>query len=807
MDIFFSGSIQRIIFENASNFFKIILLEINETNAPAYDQEEIIVTGTVADIVEGEDYKFFGDLVHHPRYGQQLQIKRYEKAKPTAKGLVKYFSSDHFKGIGAKTAERIIETYGPEETIDKILARPEKLQEIPGLAKKAGQNFLDRLRANYGTEMILTQLAGYGIPNRLAFQIQDTYKEETLDIIQANPYQLVEDIQGLGFKMADRIAEILDIDSQAPQRFRAALMHSLISRSMETGDTYLEAKELLETSILLLEDARQVEIEPDLVAQQLLQLVEEGKVQQEGTRIFDNSLYFAEQGIHRHLTRLLDKGQHQTFSPDEILKEIAILEEELGLAYDDLQKQAIIQAINHQVFILTGGPGTGKTTIIKGLITVYARLHQIDLQKKLGDCPILLAAPTGRAARRMHELTQLPAATIHRHLGLTGESPDEVSYRDDYLDANLIIVDEFSMVDTWLANQLLSHISASTQLIIVGDGDQLPSVSPGQVLADLIAIKDLPHTRLERIYRQDQHSTIIPLASQIRAGVLPDNLREKQADRSYFEAPSDHISQLISQIVNAAIKSGLAPQDIQILAPMYRGQAGIDRLNQLMQNQLNPLNDGQLEFTYNQINFRQNDKVIHLVNDAESNVFNGDIGYITDLLPAKYSESKQDELTINFDGAELSYPRNEWYKVTLAYAMSIHKSQGSEFPVVILPLTRASHRMLQRNLLYTAITRSKSKLILLGEHTAFAYATQNTGTARKTYLIERFDSKEEERSAEDLQSAHPEKPQPAQSPANMSTPATKPVDYRLTPDNYLTIDPMIGLTEQELGNFFQVGGE
>lgn len=832
MDIFFSGSIERVIFENASNFFKIILLHISETNAKDYEEEEIIVTGTVADIAEGEDYTFFGELVQHPRYGQQLKITRYERAKPTAKGLIKYFSGNHFKGIGAKTAERIVTAYGSEETIDKILTQPEKLQNIQGMSKTTRENFLERLRANYGTEMILTQLAAYGIPNRLAFQIQDTYKEETLQIIQANPYQLVEDIQGLGFKIADRIAQALEIASDSPERFRAGLMHSLITKSMERGDTYLEAKDLLEATLLLLEEARQVEVAPDLIAAELLKLIEEGKVQQEGTRVFDNSLYFAEQGIHRHLTRLLDTGQHQTFSQKVIFREIAELEKELGIHYDELQREAIVQAINHQLFILTGGPGTGKTTIIKGIIAVYARLHQLDLQTNLEDCPILLAAPTGRAARRMYELTDLPAATIHRHLGLTGETPDEISYRNDYLDAQLIIVDEFSMVDTWLANQLFSHVAASTQIILVGDSDQLPSVSPGQVLADLIKIPELPHTRLEKIYRQDDGSTIITLASQIRVGQTPANLTEKQDDRSYFEARSEHIPQLVTQIVSAAIKSGIKSQDIQILAPMYRGQAGIDSLNQLMQNQLNPLPEGGLEFIYNQFVFRQSDKVIHLINDAENNVFNGDIGYITDLLPAKYTDSKQDELTISFEGAEMTYPRNEWYKITLAYAMSIHKSQGSEFPVVILPLTNASRRMLQRNLLYTAITRSKSKLILLGEYTAFNYAIQNTGTQRRTYLIERFsDQKDQnfEKSASlpNLEAgwtqpadetaagsttaqnpnytASPSTEQPLlpnQAEPNASEAVSETGSYLLTPDNLLAIDPMIGVTEADILTFF-----
>lgn len=804
MEFFVTGSIERVIFENPSNFYKILLVTIEETDLEDFDDLEIIVTGTIAEVIEGEDYRFLGHLVNHPKYGQQLQITRYERSKPSASGLVKYFSSDHFKGIGLKTAQRIVETYGYENTIDQILAEPENLSSIQGLSKLARENFLEKLRVNYGTEMILAKLAEYGIPNKLAFQIQDTYKEDTLTIIQENPYQLVADIQGLGFKLADRIAEGLEIASDAPERFRAGLLHALISRSLETGDSYIEARDLLEATILLLEEARPFELAPESVALELGHLIETGAVQQIDTKIFSNTLFFAEAGIQKKIQRILDQEPYQTFTEEEILTEITALEKEHGLLYDELQKEAIIRALNQKIFILTGGPGTGKTTIINGIIAVYARLHQIDLTKSETDSPILLAAPTGRAARRMNELTGLPAATIHRHLGLTGESADEVSYRTDYLEADLLIVDEFSMVDTWLAHQLLTHVSTHSQLIIVGDSDQLPSVNPGQVLADLLKVSVIPHIKLEKIYRQSAESTIVSLANQIRQGLLPADFRDKQPDRSYFEALPEHLPQMISRIVSAAMASGIQAQDIQILAPMYKGVAGIDQLNTLMQNQLNPLKEGSLEFNFNDLNFRAKDKVIHLVNDAENNVFNGDLGYITDLLPAKYSDSKQDEITINFDGIEITYPRNEWYKLTLAYAMSIHKSQGSEFPVVILPLTTSSHRMLKRNLLYTAITRSKSKLILLGHYTAFDYACKHQGTDRKTYLVQRFG----------LELQPTDKPLAERSEAILAPNTNSEIisdtkdtsssreEYRLTPQNYLTIDPMIGLEEEDIAQFF-----
>ena len=782
-EFYFSGTIERIIFENPSNFFRILLLDIQDTDCEDFDDFEIIVTGTMADIIEGEDYTFWGNLVQHPKYGQQLKISRYERAKPTSKGLVKYFSSDHFKGIGVKTAQKIVELYG-DETIDKILAEPEKLKEITGLSAKNRESFVAKLQLNYGTELVLAKLAAYGIPNKLAFQIQETYKEETLEIVEHYPYRLVEDIQGIGFKIADQLAQQLGIESDAPERFRAGLIHTLLTQCMETGDTYLEARDLLARTIELLESSRQVELDPSLVADELAHLIEEDKVQNVETKIFENSLFFAEEGIRSNLVRLLEKGHQDRFEDEKILSAISQAEDDLGIHYDQIQKQAIFDAITQKVFILTGGPGTGKTTVINGIIAVYSQIRGLDLKKK-ADLPILLAAPTGRAARRMNELTGLPSATIHRHLGMTGD--DDTSHLDDYLDADFIIVDEFSMVDTWLANQLLSNISSNTKLLLVGDAEQLPSVSPGQVLADLLQIPSIPQTKLEKIYRQSQDSTIVTLASQIQKGLLPEDFTEKKADRSYFEARNEHIPPMIERITSAAIRSGIPAQDVQVLAPMYRGQAGIDQINSLMQNLINPVEKDQLTFEAPDCQYRQGDRVIHLVNDAESNVFNGDLGYIVDLLPAKYTDSKQDELTINFDGNEISYQRSEWYKIRLAYAMSIHKSQGSEFPVVILPITRSSHRMLQRNLVYTAITRAKSKLILLGEKSAFGYAVKNTGTARKTYLIERFGDVESPQEIIHIPVDNSESPVG---------------NYILTEENILTIDPLIGLTEEDINSIF-----
>ena len=824
MEVQFSGSIDRIIFENASNFFKIILLEIDETDSE-FEDSEIIVTGTIADVIEGENYTFWGELTQHPKYGEQLKVTRYERAKPTSSGLVKYFSSDHFKGIGKKTAEKILDLYG-DNTIDSILSDPKKLNSISGLSKVHREGFITKLKLNYGTEQIFSKLAEYGLTNRKAIEIFNQYKEEALDIIQENPYQLVEDIQGIGFRIADRLAEQLGIEANSPQRFRAAIIHCLFETSIERGDTYVEARDLLENAITTLEDSRQVELDPATVAMELTHLLAEDKVQNIQTKIFDNTLFHAEAGIKKHLGRIIDAPFTKTFSDEKLEQEITDVEETSNISYDSVQKDAIKQALNNKVFVLTGGPGTGKTTVINGLIAVYASLHKINLKKT--DIPIILAAPTGRAARRMNELTGLPSATIHRHLGLNGDN--DYQTMDDFLDCDLIIIDEFSMVDTWLANQLFSSISSNTQIIIVGDSDQLPSVGPGQVLADILKIDSIPQVALTKIFRQSEDSTIVTLASQMRQGILPDDFVQKKADRSYFEAQAQHIPVMIQKIVGAAIKTGINSNEIQILAPMYRGQAGINNLNVLMQDLINPP-DGGNEFIFNDIKFRKGDKVLHLVNDAELNVFNGDIGHITDLIPAKYTESKQDEIYMEFDGTEIIYSRNEWSKITLAYAMSIHKSQGSEFQVVILPITRQSGRMLQRNLIYTAITRSKSKLILLGELSAFDYAVKNEGAKRKTYLIQRFLGIDEISKDDDVTQIeeNPVKTTPPQLQEEKEnsliskgeTPSeqkgtqlaldldskelieSKKMNFRLTKENIALINPMIGIKQTDIEQFFK----
>lgn len=734
-----TGSVQAIFFENQRNFYKVMLIKIQQTNLPI-KEKEIVVTGSFGQIQEGEVYQFFGQLVNHPKYGQQFQVESYQQAQPTSfNGLVTYFSSDRFPGIGRKTAEKIVETLG-ENAIEQILADATVLKEIPSLNEKKRQMIVNTILANHGMDQVIVGLSKYGFGSQLSFAIYQKYKNDALNVIENNPYQLVEDIEGIGFKRADHLASQLEIAADSPKRLRAAILHQILQQSLEQGDTYVQAQDLMEQTLRLLEDSRPIEILPEQLAQVIIELVEEGAISQDEMRLYENSLFFAEYGIANSIDRLLSRKKEIQYPIEKIEKAIRKVEKRLGIQYGASQISAIKAAIQSPLFILTGGPGTGKTTVVNGIVQVFAKLNDLDLQvHKYTETtfPILLAAPTGRAAKRMNETTGLPSGTIHRLLGLNGkEKKPLVDVRE--LEGGLLIVDEMSMVDTWLANMLFKAIGNQMQVILVGDKDQLPSVGPGQVLHDLLAIEELASHELNEIYRQGEGSSIIPLAHEIKVGQLPNDLLLKKADRSFIACQANQIEEAIAQIVKRAKAKGFTAQDIQVLAPMYRGIAGIDALNQMMQSIFNPPQPNKKEVYFNEVCYRIGDKVLQLVNATELNVFNGDMGVIVGINYAKDTEDKVDELIIQFDSQEVTYPRNEWQQITLAYCCSIHKSQGSEFKMVILPMVRQYSRMLQRNLLYTAVTRSKKILILLGEVQAFVSCVQNEAANRLTTLDKRI---------------------------------------------------------------------
>jgi exodeoxyribonuclease V alpha subunit len=732
------------IFHNESNLYTVLRIRVDETNEH-YEDKEAVITGYFPKIHEQETYIFYGAFKEHPRFGVQFHATHFRKDMPqTKQGVVAYLSSEMFKGIGKKTAEKIVETLG-ENAISKILNQPSLLDSVPKLPPEKAKLLYDTLMEYQGLEQVMVALNQYGFGPQLSMKIYQAYKEETLKVIQKNPYQLVENVEGIGFGRADELGYQLGISGNHPDRIKAGCLYTLENESIQNGHVYISAQDLLEKVKELLEENKRDQIEFMDISNEVIKLEEEGKLVVEEKRVYLPSLNFAEKGLVTHIKRILSQTEYEDQFPEsEFLLALGSLEERLGVQYAPTQKDAIQTALMSPMLILTGGPGTGKTTVIKGIVELYAELHGCslepkDYQKKEQPFPILLAAPTGRAAKRMSESTGLPAVTIHRLLGFNGTEGFD---HDDTspLDGKLLIVDETSMVDIWLANQLFKALPENIQVILVGDEDQLPSVGPGQVLKDLLASQRVPTVRLTDIYRQAEGSSIIELAHEIKDGHLPPNISVQQPDRSFIKCSTTQLAQVVEKVAMNAKTKGYSVKDIQVLAPMYRGPAGIDRLNHLLQEIFNPNPDGtRKELAFGEVKYRIGDKVLQLINQPESNVFNGDIGEIVSIFYAKENTEKTDMVVISFEGNEVTYARQDLGQITLAYCCSVHKSQGSEFPIVILPISRSYYRMLRRKLIYTAITRSKQFLILCGEEDALRMGVERADEEnRQTTLCEKL---------------------------------------------------------------------
>ncbi|WP_175614916.1 SF1B family DNA helicase RecD2 [Piscibacillus halophilus] len=731
---FVKAKLNHMIFHKEEEQFSIASVSVVETNEEL-DEEELVVKGHFPPLTYGNEYIFYGTLQTHPKFGEQYHVFTYEKEMPkTEDSLVKYFSSDLFYGIGQKSAKKIVDTLGLN-AVDQILKDETILNKVPGLNEETKKRLVADLRVNQGFEQVALELARYGIGLQLAQKIYNAYQEKTLPLLNENPYAFVFTIEGFGFQRADEMAQEMGIGKEHPTRIEAGILHVLEQESMN-GHVYIDQNNLLIKANKLLFQ-RKIQISEEQFKERIKYLEEEELIVVEDDRIYLPHLYYSEEGIASQIKRIMDVEEDEDFEESELLKVIGELEETEGFAYGEEQYEAIKKAMREKVMLLTGGPGTGKTTVVKGIISCYDELFQSH-KKVSQDRRFILTAPTGRAAKRLSEATGLKAKTIHSLLGWSGDDTFEYN-QGNQLEGDLIIVDEFSMVDVWLANSLFKAIPSNMKVILVGDEDQLPSVGPGQVLSDLLASNHIPVSHLSEIYRQKEDSYIIQLAHHIKNNNVENMSLNKSGDFNFIPSQDHHTLNVVEQIVQRALNKGYTMKDIQVLAPMYKTEVGIHQLNRTLQTIFNPKSDQKREIQHFDTTFRTGDKVIQLVNQPEKKVYNGDIGEVIAIKKPSESEAKKDEMIIDFEGLQVSYTKQDFNQIMLAYAISIHKSQGSEFPIVVLPVVKAFKRMLVKKLLYTAITRSKTSLIICGDFDAFIDGLKKDYTyERKTTLVNRL---------------------------------------------------------------------
>ncbi|WP_337220516.1 ATP-dependent RecD-like DNA helicase [Staphylococcus epidermidis] len=795
------GTVDAILFQNTDNFYTVLKVDTIESNEK-FDSMPTVV-GFLPNVVEGDVYTFKGQVVQHPRYGKQLKAETFEKELPqTKEAIISYLSSDLFKGIGKKTAQNIVNTLG-ENAINDILTRPEILESVPSLPKKKQKQIADQINANQESEKIMIRLHDLGFGPKLSMAIYQFYMGDTLNVLDKNPYQLVYDIKGIGFNKADQLARNVGIEPHSPERLKAALLFTL-EECIKQGHTYLPRTIVIETTQNLLNE----DIEKPIETEQLLEIIdvlsEEKKLISEADQVSIPSLYYSELKSVQNLYRIkTNTSKLKEIEQSDLQIHIGDIESQNEVNYSASQKEALETAINSKIMLLTGGPGTGKTTVIKGIVELYAEIHGLSLDYddyNEDDYPVVLAAPTGRASKRLHESTGLEAMTIHRLIGWNQDTqPQDIL--ENEINARLIIIDEMSMVDTWLFHQFLSAVPLEAQIVFVGDEDQLPSVGPGQVFKDLIDSEIIPRVNLTEVYRQQDGSSIIDLAHRMKLNE-PIDITKRYHDRSFIRCGTNQIPDVVDKVVKSAVAKGYDMSDIQVLAPMYKGNAGIKRLNQVLQSILNPKQQDDREIEFGEAVFRKGDKVLQLVNRPNDNIFNGDIGIIVGIFWAKENALNKDVLVVDFEGNEITFTKQDLMELTHAYCTSIHKSQGSEFPIVIMPIVRQYYRMLQRPILYTGLTRAKQSLVLLGEQEAFDIGLKTNGQIRLTQLndlLKSYFGQNKDNLTTNKQTINEQK----ENNNHLDLKNEKENDIQLNESTIFQIDPMINMGEMTPYDFVE----
>ncbi|MBN6852500.1 MULTISPECIES: SF1B family DNA helicase RecD2 [Staphylococcus] len=807
------GTVEAILFQNSDNFYTVLKVDTIETNE-SFDTMPTVV-GFLPNVVEGDVYTFKGQTVEHPRYGKQLKAETFEKELPQTKdAIISYLSSDLFKGIGKKTAQNIVNTLG-ENAINDILNDASVLEKVPSLPKKKQKQIAEQIASNQESEKVMIRLHDLGFGPKLASSIYQYYGAETLNVLDKNPYQLVYDIKGIGFNKADQLAQKIGIQFDAPERIKAGLLFTLEEECIKQGHTYMPHDQIIEATYNVLtqnSNHDDNQIKQEHIQPMLLELNEEKRIIVDNEKVSIPSLYYSELKSVQNLYRIkTHTNKLKEIEQSDLQIHIGEIETSNEVSYAESQKEALQTAINSKVMLLTGGPGTGKTTVIKGIVELYAEVHGISLDYddyQEDDYPVVLAAPTGRASKRLQESTGLEAMTIHRLIGWNQDTQPE-DILDNEINARLIIIDEMSMVDTWLFHQFLSAVPLDAQIILVGDEDQLPSVGPGQVFKDLIDSKTIPRVNLTEVYRQQDGSSIIEIAHRMKLG-QPIDITQRFHDRSFINCGTDQIPTVVEKVVNSAVNKGYDMSDIQVLAPMYKGNAGIKRLNQILQTILNPKEKDTREIEFGDVVFRKGDKVLQLVNRPNDNIFNGDIGVIVGIFWAKENALNKDVLVVDFEGNEITFTRQDLLELTHAYCTSIHKSQGSEFPIVIMPIVKQYFRMLQRPILYTGLTRAKQSLVLLGDPQAFDIGLNTNGQKRLTQLYDLLsqyfkESKIEDNENANLKDQHQDTQvihfEDEQSNVKDQTTSDTSMSIELSEDTIYQIDPMINMGEMSPYDF------